>query len=92
VHWGHQGNAKVVVVIMIPGNMLTTIVEMMGEEIMAIVQSNNNSNDLSMELRLTVCATQLPIIIINATTTTGHSINHLIIGEGEEEDRITDRR
>jgi len=45
-----------------------------------MTQSNNN--DLSMELHLIVCATMRQIMIINATT--GHSIIHLIIGEGED--------
>jgi len=68
---------------MIPATTKTTT-EMMGEEEM------EGNNDLSMELPLIGCATR-QIIIINAiiTTTTGHSISHLMIGEGE--DRI-DRR
>ena len=61
----------------------TSATEMMGEEEMV------SNNDLSMELPLIGCATR-QIIIINAIiTTTGHSISHLMIGEGE--DRI-DRR
>jgi len=63
---------------MIPATTATT--EMMGEEEMA-----SSNNDLSMELPLIGCATRQ--IIINAiitTTTTGHSINHTMIGEGED--------
>jgi len=69
---------------MIPAT--TTATEMMGEEEMA-----SSNNDLSMELPLIGCATRQIIInaIITTTTTTGHSINHTMIGEGE--DRI-DRR
>jgi len=64
---------------MIPATTATT--EMMGEEEMA-----SSNNDLSMELPLIGCATRQIIInaIITTTTTTGHSINHLMIGEGED--------
>lgn len=72
---------------MIPASITT--IEMMAEEM--ATQSSNN--DLSMELPLIVCATTsqiIIIIIINATTITGHSINRRIMGDGE--DRIIDRR
>lgn len=75
MRWVHHDNENL---IMIPATATTTT-EMMGEEEMA-----SSNNDLSMELPLIGCATRQIIINAIIITTTGHSINHTMIGEGED--------